>query len=292
MGPDWLSYPSLPALRAFEAAARLGGFSAAGRALNVTHAAVAQQVRALERELGEPLVYRDGRRLALTEKGRVLASDLTAGFLAIQSATRAVRADQGRPVAVTLSPNFASNWLLPRLAKFWRDHPGIRLALHPDHRVTDLAREGFDIGIRFGRGNWPGVEVQFLTSAHYVVVAAPQLLEGRAPPLRKTDLEALPWVFEPDWPEHRQWLASQTGLDPAGLRVNEFATEELALGAARQGLGLHVTSFAIVEDDVRKGRLSIAFESDDDLPAYYIVTPAGRLRDEARTFIRWLKSSV
>jgi len=290
-GPDWISFPSLAALRAFEAAARLGGFSAAARSLNVTHAAVAQQVRALERELGEALVFRAGRSLGLTDKGRLLASELTAGFTAIQSAANAVRADINRPIAITLSPSFAVNWLMPRLGNFWRDNPEIQISLQPDHRVVDLAREGFDVGIRFGRGHWPGVESQFLTSAHYVIVASPEFLAGRGE-LTQAALAALPWVLEPDWPEHRQWLGAQAGLDPSTLKITEYATDELALQAARQGFGLHVSSYALVEQDVRQWRLKIACETEVDAPAYYVVTPVGPRREATRTFIRWLKASV
>jgi LysR family glycine cleavage system transcriptional activator len=289
--PDWINFPSLAALRAFEAAARLGGFSVAARSLNVTPAAVAQQVRALERELGEGLVFREGRSLGLTDKGRVLASELTAGFMAIQAAANAVRAKSDRPVAITLSPSFAVNWLMPRLGKFWRDHPDIQVSLQPDHRLVDLAREGFDLGIRFGRGRWPGVESQFLTSARYVIVASPEFLAERGR-LTQSALAGMPWVLEPDWPEHRQWLASQAGLDLSALKITEFATDEMALQAARQGFGLHVSSYALVEEDVRHGRLLIAYEAKEDAHAYYVVMPLGPRRDATRIFIRWLKASV
>ena len=290
-GPDWLGFPSLAALRAFEAAGRLGGFSAAARALNVTHAAVAQQVRGLERELGQALIFREGRSIRLTDKGRALAAELTAAFMAIQAAAAAARADTGRPVSITLSPNFAANWLMPRLGQFWRENPDIQVSLQPDHRVADLAREGFDLGIRFGRGKWPGVESELLTPAHYVIVATPAVLAGRDR-MTLSDLAAVPWALEPGWPEHREWLRCQTGLDPSALRITEFATDELALAAARQGFGLHVTSFPLVEEDVREGRLVIAFEAREDAPAYYIVTPPGPRRDATRTFIRWLRSHV
>lgn len=290
-GPDWLGFPSLAGLRAYEAAARLGGFSAAARALNVTHAAVAQQVRALERDIGESLAVREGRSLRLTDKGAVLATELTRAFVAIQSATETARARSDRPVAITLSPSFAANWLMPRLGRFWRAHPDIQLSLQPDHRVADLAREGFDLGIRFGRGRWPGVEARHLAPAHYVIVATPALLDGRAA-LSRTELAAMTWVLEPDWPEHRQWLAAQTGLDIASLRIQEFATDELALGAARQGLGLHVSSFALVEEDLRAGRLMIACETKDEALAYYAVTSPGPQRPAAKVFIRWLMAEV
>ena len=80
MEPDWKSLPSLSSLRAFDQAARAGSFAGAARALNVTHAAVAQQVRALEADLGVALLRRAGRGVALTAEGTLLAQALAEGF--------------------------------------------------------------------------------------------------------------------------------------------------------------------------------------------------------------------
>ena len=287
---DWLHYPPLPALRAFEATVRLGGFSAAGRALNVTHAAVAQQVRALEAHLGLSLVHRDGRGLAFTAEGEQLALALNEGFGSIQSTLEALRAGgEDRPVAVTVTPTFATNWLMPRLGRFWDRHPEVPVSLRPDAKVLDLRRDRIDLGIRFGLGTWPGVEAEYLTSARYVVVGAPRLAESA------TSAEAmarLPWVLEPDWPEQRNWIGCCLGLDPETLNITEFANEELALSAARQGYGLHITSAALVEEDLKSGALHVIFDSAEENPGYYIVTPPGPIRKSARLFILWLKESV
>ena len=88
---DWRDIPSLSALRAFEAAARLESFSGAARALNVTHAAIAQHVRALEDEFGETLMERQGRNMVPTPAGRRFAHDLEAGFSEIAAGVRALR---------------------------------------------------------------------------------------------------------------------------------------------------------------------------------------------------------
>lgn len=286
---DWLHFPPLPALRAFEATARLGGFSAAGRALNVTHAAVAQQVRALEAHLGLSLVTRDGRALRLTEDGVALAAALAAGFGEIARAVAELgSAREARPVTITLTPIFATNWLMPRLGRFWRAHPGLAVSLRPDPRVLDLRGEGCDFGIRFGAGYWPGVDARLLVSARYVVVAVPALFDRPEMPT-PGEMADRPWVFEADSPEVHHWLKHRLDLDPARLRsVTEFATEELALTAARQGYGLHVTSMAIVEEDLREGRLRLVFDAAGQGPGYYLVTPPGPLRPAARTVLNWL----
>lgn len=289
--PDWRTLPSLSALRAFEVTARLGGFSAAARALNVTHAAVAQQVRALESDLGVALIHREGRGMRLTPEGAQLGAALSNGFGVIQGAVTSARARrEDDPVTVTTTPSFAVQWIMPRLWSFWEAHPEIAVSLRPDHRLIDLRREGIDLGIRFGTGHWPGVDAEFLTSARHVVVGSPDLV-GREGALTKEAMMAMPWVGEDNWPERAEWLTAQ-GIDPARIEMTSFATEELAREAARQGYGLHVESAALIETDIAEGWLRVVLDPQEDRPAYFIVTPTGPQRAATRTFIRWLRASV
>ena len=122
---DWRLFPSLTALRAFEAAARLQSFSLAARELNVTHAAVAQQVRGLEDHLGRELLFRAGRGLALSPEGIRLAAALAEGFGAIAKGLAEVQAATPGALRVTLTAAFAANWLMPRLGRFWKALRGI-----------------------------------------------------------------------------------------------------------------------------------------------------------------------
>ena len=291
MALDWRSFPSLTSLRAFEAAARRQGFSQAARELNVTHAAVAQQVRGLEEFLGKELIYREGRGLALTAEGARLALGLAEGFRTISAALEEIKArSPGAPVRVSLTPAFAAQWLMPRLKGFWSAHPDVPISLHPEKRVIDLRRENIDLGIRFGNGIWPGLDVEFLTAAHYVIVAAPSLLEGHEE-LSTAALSAMPWVIEQDWPEALTWLRS-FGLRPDAMNISYIPTEELALSAARQGYGLHVEAAALVEQDVESGALQVVGSIKDDSLAYYLVSRPGPKRPELQTFIKWLKAAV
>ena len=285
---DWRSLPSLTALRAFAATAELRNFSQAARALNVTHAAVAQQVRALEEQLGRPLVQREGRGVSLTADGEQLAEALGEGFGAIQRGLEALRAGEAdRPVRVTLTASFAAQWLMPRLKDFWRQHPDIGLSLHPDSKVVDLHRERMDLAIRYGNGDWPGVEATYLTSARLVVAGATSLIGDRE--LTVQDMAGMDWVLAQAWSEQDAYLR-QLGLDPGTLSRTDIASEELALAAARQGLGLVVESVALIESDVADGRMRIVHESREKLPAYFIVTLPGPKRAAARAFLKWLKS--
>lgn len=291
MAVNWRDFPSLTALRAFEAAARLQSFSLAARELNVTHAAVAQQVRALETDLGRELIFRQGRGMALTVEGARLAQALAEGFRGIAQAVDEVKAAvPGAPVRVSLTPAFAAQWLMPRLKGFWAAHPAVPISLHPEKRLVDLRREGIDLGIRFGDGTWPGLDVQFLTAARYVIVGSPALLKGRRN-LTTAELSALPWVIEQNWPEALAWLRS-FGLKPDAMAISYIPTEELALSAARQGYGLHVEAAALLQQDVDSGVLEVVGTIKDDSLAYYLVSRPGPKRPELATFIKWLKAAV
>lgn len=282
----WKSLPPLSSLRAFQAVAEAGGYSAAARALNVTHAAVAQQVRTLEAALGVALVARSGRGMALTAEGTDLARALTEGFSQIQAGVEGLRGGQNRPLRITLTPSFATQWLMPRLKDFWQRHPDIALSLHPDARVVDLRRDGMDIGLRYGNGDWPGVEAQFLASARLAVAGAPALTGGRKT-MTTGEMQQADWFLTRDWPEQENYLLS-LGLNPASLSRTNFNSEELSLAAARQGLGLVVESYALIEDDVAEGRLALIHDSREQLPAYFAVTPPGPQRAATRAFLKWL----
>jgi LysR family glycine cleavage system transcriptional activator len=285
-----MNLPPLTALRAFEAAARLGGFSAAGRELNVTHAAVAQQVRALEAHLGLTLFVREGRGLRLTDEGARLATALAQGFATIASAiAELTEADRARPLRISVTHSFATQWLMPRLGGFWAKHPEIALSLHPDNRVVDLAAERMDLAIRCGYGGWPGVEAELLTPTHFTVVGAPALL-GEATALTPAEMARYPWVIESGWPEQLAWLRS-LGIDPECLETHEVPTEDLALSAARQGYGLHVELSTLLDEEVASGRLRAVYASRaGEGMSYWLVTRPGPKKPALKTLLRWLKS--
>jgi LysR family transcriptional regulator, glycine cleavage system transcriptional activator len=291
MATDWRHMPSLTALRAFAATAELRGFSNAARALNVTTAAVGQQVRALEDQLGVALVRRDGRGMSLTEDGATLAAALGQGFAAFARGVEALKTGGAdRPIKITLTASFAAQWLMPRLRDFWGKYPEIGLSLHPDPRVIDLHRDGFDVGIRYGQGQWAGTESRFLASARLVVVGAPVVLGDRTR-LEKADLARANWILAANWPEQDDYLRG-LGLDPKMLQRSSFPNEELSIAAAREGLGLIVESIALVEADVAEGRLRMVQDSDEIRPAYFIVTPPGPQRSAVRTFVKWLSAQT
>jgi LysR family glycine cleavage system transcriptional activator len=291
MPVDWSRLPPLPSLRAFLAVAQLGGLSAAARALNVTHPAVAAQVRALEAALGVALVVRAGRGMALTPEGEGLARALAEGFGTIAAGIEGLaRTRDPAEVRLTLTPSFATQWLMPRLKDFWEKHPDIALSLHPEARMVDLRREGMDLGIRYGEGSWPGVEATYLAPGRLAVACAPALMDDRAA-LTAAEMQRMEWIVQPDWPEQENYLRA-LGLRPETLSRTIFGAEDLSLAAARQGLGLVVESLALMEDDIAEGRLVLIHDSRDRLPAYFTVVPPGPQRAAARAFLAWLRRAA
>lgn len=286
---DWRNVPSLSALRAFEATARLSSFSAAARELNVTHAAIAQHVRALEAELGEALVFREGAGMALTAEGIALAAALGEGFGAIAAGVSQLRASKAeQPLKVSLTPSFAENWLMPRIGAFWAEHPEVKLALHPSMEVEDLRRGNFDLALRYGHGSWPGVEAEMLAHANFVIVGTPEL----AARLSDTSMEALcnlPWILEAGRDEQRLW-AGQAGLDLSCTAFSELPANALVLSAVRAGSGLSIQSRAVVADDISTGRLLCLHAAEPSSLGYYLVRVSAARSARLDTFVRWLRT--
>ncbi len=211
---DWCTLPPLSALRSFAALAQEGSFSRAGAVLNVSHAAVSQQVRALEERLGTALVQREGRGTALTPAGTQLASTLEASFLAIRRAVDEITgADAARPLQVSMTPSFAVSWLMPRIAEFRHRHPEIELMLNPTPELVDLAPGGIDVAIRFGGGSWAGLQSELLLATNFVIVAARSMIGSRTISDPREILD-FPWLQELGTNEMSNWLRQRGVLAP------------------------------------------------------------------------------
>lgn len=287
---DWRTLPPLTALRAFAAFAQTGSVVQAGAALNVTHAAISQQIRALEEGLGLALVDRAERRLRLTEDGARLARALNDGFGTIADCLADLTgAAQTRPLHVASTPSFAASWLMPRLGRFRAAHPDLDLLINPSPALTDPRPGGVDVALRYGLGTWPGLECAPLVVAPLVVVAAPSLVAERRIETPQ-DLLDLPWLQEPGHDETQFWLQRQGVTAPRRASLTQLPGH-LLLDGLRAGQGVAVTSLAFVADDLEHGRLLRLFQ--DDAPrGYHICTLPGPMRPALRAFVRWLKQEA
>lgn len=288
---DWKDIPSLASLRAFEALARHGSLSAAARELNVTHAAVSQHLRQLESDFGEALARREGQGMALTEAGHELAHALGEGFARIGEGVMQLRdRKRARPVVVALTPSFAESWLMPRIGAFWAAHPEVEVRLVPGLSLVDLRRDGIDIAIRFGAGDWPGLQAEPLSASRFAVIAAPGYTKARTlADLGK--LTAQDWFFCRAQTEQRAW-GRAIGVDFDTVGVRQMAHNGMVVSAVRAGLGLSIQAMALVEPDLRSGQLVALHEGDAEALGYYLVTRPGPLSPGARLFRRWLRAAA
>ena len=280
-------FPSLNSLRAFATVAETGGYSQAGAALNVSHAAVSQQVKALEARLGVTLVVREGRGISLTVEGAALARDLATGFAAIHRGVEALTGvDATRPVQVTMTPALAVSWLMPRITEFQHQHPGVELMLNSTAEVMTLTPGGIDVAIRFGDGRWPGLEVTPLLLSDFVVVGARELIGTQeiADPAMLVDM---PWLQELGTNEVAEWMARRDVTPKRPLKITHMPGN-LIMAAVRRGDGLTYTARIFVDAEIQSGQL-VELSSESDVGGYYIVTRPGVLRPPVRAFVKWLK---
>lgn len=287
---DWMNFPPLSALRAFSALAETGTAVAAGQKLNVSHAAISQQVKSLEAHLGLVLVDRSGRRLSLTADGQALADALAKGFGEISRALSALTgADANRPLHISTTPMLAAAWLMPQLGCFHAEHPEINLILSTTPKVEPLDSGAIDVALRYGMGDWPGVDSENLFVSHMVVVAAPSLVGDREFQAFE-ELADFPWLLDAGLSEANNWLRGIGTLE----RFSKGSIQlpgNLLLDGARDGQGIAVTVKTFAQNDIEAGRLRVLFESE--LPkGYHIVTRPGVHRPALRKFVKWLRKQT
>jgi LysR family transcriptional regulator, glycine cleavage system transcriptional activator len=284
---NWNEMPSMAALKAFHAYAETGNVVQAGAALNVSHAAISQQLRVLENRMDITLLDRTGRSLSLTDEGKRLAQALELGFGAIGAVIQELtQSDVNRPVHVSCTSSFAASWLMPRLPGFRAVNPEINLTLDPSPELVPLKPGGIDLALRYGQGDWPGLDSELLLASPIVIVAAPGLLEGKDQ-ISPEELVNYPWLEELGTTESTTWLESY-GVIGSGQAKRLELPGNLMLDGLRAGQGIAVTVRQFVEDDLMTGRLVELFCAEDGR-GYHIVTRPGVLRPTARRFVQWLR---
>ena len=284
---DWTEFPTLNSLRAFSAVAETMSFTRAAASLNVTHAAVSQQVKALEDRIGLTLVERKGKAITLSKEGKSLAHDLTRGFIAIHDGVKALtHATTGRSVHITMPPAFAVGYLMPRISDFQREHPEITLMLNPTADVLELTPGGIDIAIRYRAGFVPGMHVTPLLITDMVVVGSRELINGKT----FNDLSALcelPWLQELGSNDTSEWMERQKITPDKPMNIT-YMPGSLIMDAVRRGHGLTFTARSFVDEDIQAGLLVELF-SEPDFGGYYIITRPGALRPPVLSFVNWLR---
>ncbi len=283
--------PPLNALKTFEAAARHASFTQAAEELCVTQGAVSHQVKALEAELGLKLFNREHQRLVITEAGRTYLEVVRDALDRIAAGTeRLLQRQSAGALTVSTSPNFASKWLVHRLARFATAHPGIDLRISASLHHVDFAREDVDLAIRHGDGQANGLHVTRLCTEELVVVCSPKLLAGKNALRNPADLARHTLLHINDRKDWMRWLeaADVKNIDVSrGPILNQAS---MAIDAAVDAQGVTLARSALAAWDLIGGRLVRPFALALPVPyAYWIVCPRATANlPKIVTFRDWL----
>ncbi|MCP4008204.1 MAG: LysR family transcriptional regulator [Proteobacteria bacterium] len=282
--------PSLNSLRAFAAVAEAGSYMRAGALLNVTHAAVSQQVRALEERLSTALVVREGRGIRLTAEGLALAYDLDSGFAAIQRGVdKLLESNATQPVQLSISPAFATEWLMPRIQDFQNRYPDIPLLLNPTPRVVELKAGGIEIAIRYTDKHKLDIPVMPVLISDMIVIASSSLI-GEREINDPATLTGMPWLQELGTNEVADWFSCR-GVKPERPLMITQMPGNLIMQAVRRGDGITYTARAFFEEEIQSGEMKVLF-SEPACGTYYIETSPGPLKPSVKIFVNWLKQQA
>ncbi|MEM6587589.1 MAG: LysR family transcriptional regulator [Pseudomonadota bacterium] len=275
--------PPLNALRAFEAAARLGGFSKAAEELSVTPGAVTQHIKALEDWVGTPLFERRSQGVRLTRAGARLQPDFTAAFDRMGQAIHALKeASETQRVHIAALPSVAQLWLSPRMPRLRAENPQVQFSVTALEQPPNLLRDMFDWSVFFGHPTGEDDEI-ILDQDLITPVCAPELAATLSDP---DDLSAHTLLIDESWAQDWTIWADRAGWDMARAgRQARFSLYALAVEEARNGAGLLMGHKTLIQADLEAGRLVAPFETVAPTGLMLILKSTARCRAMADSFV-------
>lgn len=292
--------PPLPAVRAFEAAARHGGFQRAGEELHVSAGAVAHQIKQLEAWLGVELFRRLARGVALSPAGVRYAEAVRPLLNGLADVSEALQ-HQGdeRVVTVTSVPSLVTSWLMPRLGRLREQHPEIDMRVLSSIHTVDFQRDGVDVAIRLGPGPYPGLKSEVLMEEWFSAVCSPAFLAAAPDIRRPADLLRHPLLRDeaeariPDEVTWARWLQA-FDVRYAGATGPSFSHTYLTLEAAAAGQGVAIAAEPFIASYLRSGRLVRLFPERVLGPYRFhlLRPPAADARPLVQAFCNWIKEEV
>ncbi len=292
---------SLSGFHAFESAARHLSFTKAGEELHVTQAAVSQQIKQLENQLGFKLFKRMTRKIVLTTEGKRLAETVRQSLTNIADTIEDIlEEEKGGTVTISTITSFAMKWLIPRMGRFREKHPDVQLNIHTDDKIVDLNEYNVDLAIRNGIGIYPNLDVTLMMREEVFPVCSPDLIKGKKK-LEIKDIyeyelleDEVQWEIGVEFSDWNIWL-NAVGIDDIDTHGGtSFSNSVMALQAAVDGHGIAMCRTSLAADDLTTGRLVKPFDVSVETPnAYYIVClkeKAGKTR--IKKVKQWLLEEV
>ena len=273
--------PPLNWLRSFEAAARHLNFTQAASELHMTQAALSQQIKGLESQLGCALFKRLPRSLELTDSGQAYIPGVRESLENIALITDEVFGkERSRTLTVKVNLVFFNTWLAPKLADFRLKHPDIDLRFTTNLWNSSADIEA-DIEISYGKGKWKNFNSERLTWDQLIPVCSPELLNDQAIPSSASNLNEEGWGF---------WLKNlgHHNIDPSqGIHFDSLLT---AMEMAALGHGIALGRSSVANQMLESGRLIAPFsESTETSESFYLATPSNKpIQAHVQTFNKWL----
>ncbi|HGS5164121.1 TPA: LysR substrate-binding domain-containing protein [Vibrio harveyi] len=285
--------PPLNSLKAFEATARLHSFTKAAEELNVTRAAVSQQVKSLEMYLDATLFERNGAQLILTQAARDYLPVVSNVFQSLFAATQHLFSRQKQTqLTLHVAHSFCSQWLIPRLADFHRQYPEVSFKVSTTANAVPSNSDIADVEIINGYGDWFSQHATQLTQENWILVASPGFLLLN-PVSDLVDLVRLPKLATGGYQETWQgWFAYQGHEGGSVKLAGEFEHSLLAIEAAVNQLGVLLVRDLLVEDHLQQGTLvQVGHWSMPSRGAHHMIVRCGE-KPHVKAFTQWLVKSL
>ena len=302
-------------LRAFEAAARLGGFTAAARELSLTQSALSRQIQSIEREVGVALFERDGPRVRLTVAGERLAAALRPALASVDATVEQLRQSSQRPrVRITTFASFASLWLMPRLPMFQAEYPEVDIAVEASDQIVDLEASGQDVALRLARPGHAAVRTelaQALFEERIAPVCSPRLLadmQRRGAALRTpADLARTTLIGEVgpggssasnyaylDDLSWEAWFRRVGHREVVPLSWLHLNFTHQTVQAAQAGMGVAMGQLGLIRPLLADGSLVLPLGEPQPAGVFYymVLREQARERPEVGALVDWLRAQL
>lgn len=281
--------PPVNGLEAFEAVARHGSFSRAADELSITQSAVSHRLSQLEWLLGVPLLLRVGHSVSLTAQGRDFLPHVRLALESLQAGIKKLGEPRQSTIRLSLAPALASKWLVQHLAAFQRMHPEINLDITVTSKMLNVRAGEVDVGLRFGKGDWDGLDAIKLIRTRIFPVCSPAYLNAHSWLKQPQDLARATLLRQAIVPWKPWFRAAGLGW-PEPVGGPSFSEVSILIDAAEYSQGVALVLSALVERQLDSKTLVRLFDIEQTSDrAYYIVTPSNEpLRTEIRALVTWL----
>ncbi len=290
--------PHFKQLLSFEAAARFKNFTLAAKELNITHSAVSQNIKNLEKELNTTLLERNTHSVQLTPVGEAYFSQIKTGLTIIANASEKLKLEEST-LSINVPTSFSLKWLEPRLKQFEFEYPKIQLRIVNLERNTpfeDFEKEKLDLSINYGSGYWEQCCSEKIIDDKLIIVSSPLLLKNQKINKRNLFKEFKTIIITSNIrrDDYKRWCKEIKVEEPPTENHRYYTSTANAIDAVIDSEGIFVTHKIVVDDAIKSGKIVKIINNEvktDD--GYYLVYPEKNSRiKQIKAFSTWLTNAL